>query len=214
MKKWIMIALAVALVLTLCVTPVFAIPATKTAVCAQNFQYIAGDDEWHIVSTGSEGEFYTEIKTGAPKDLIISVSAECLLATDVKIKGKGSVDTSISEALIEIKVEVEIDGVWTEALPGPVMFANRLVVLRGLLWDELEVMPVEGVILDEQWIELYQKSRTANTFNFYIENVGSGVHGVRVLARIEAYGNTDDPYSGVEALIGPRTLVVHEVNLK
>ena len=213
MKKLIVIGLVVVLVLTLGAGAVFAIPSTKTAVTSQTIDYVPGDSDWHVINIGQQ-EFATEIKTGAPKDLIISVSIESLLATDVKIKGKGTVDTSMSEALIEIKVEVEKDGVWTEAVPGPVMFANRLVVLRGLLWDELQVQPAENVTLPEQWIELYQKSRTANTFNFYIENLGSGVHGIRVLARIDAYGNTDDPYAGVEALIGPRTLVVHEVNLK
>ena len=63
-----------------------------------------------------------DIKTPNGKDLFISVSMECGLRTDTKVKGRSGV-TSRAMAEAGVAVRVLVDGV--EALPGDIMFCKR-----------------------------------------------------------------------------------------
>lgn len=98
-----------------------------------------------------------------------------------------------------------------EAEPGDVCFAYRKMVLKGLLWSPSQVDP-EGLLdLPEQYIEIYEETRTANAFNFILENVGSGVHDVKVQVMTDTLAGFEG--ASVAATIGHRTLVVEAVRM-
>ena len=183
------------------------VPSAKCAASVQGIDYIpnATVNQWEDVPG-----FYTIIKTSNKADLIISVTAECALATNVTIKGTGGKETSTSDAQLEIRVLVDGDEV-NPATPGNVTFARRLMVLKGLLYSGSQV---EGTDLPEQYISIYEKTKTANGFNFVMKNVLSGDHNVTVQARAkqEQTGNPKSPV-GITPVIGKRTLVVEAVRM-
>lgn len=207
------VAVAIALVLSLIVGMALAgsngqgVPSAKSSACAGSPDYTPATDQWFDVPG-----LYAILKTSEPADLIISVTAECALATDVRIKGTGKEETSTSIAQIKIKVLVWIDGQgWVEAAPGDVVFAYRLMMLKGLLWSPSQVDPEGLLALPEQYIEIYEETRTANAFNFILKNVGSGVHYIKV----QVMTDTLEGFEGasVAATLGHRTLVVESVRM-
>ena len=209
MRKSILIALAVALAVALGGGAVLAgndgqgVPSAKCSASWSGTDYTDEPDVWTDVPSLS-----TQIKTSEKADLIISVTAECALATDVKIKGKGTEDTSESLAQIKIQALVWKDGEWVTAEPGSVVFAYRKMILKGLLWAGSDL---GMAALPEQYIEIYEETRTANAFNFVLKNVGQGVHGVKV----QVMTDTKEGFDGanVSAVIGKRTLVVESVRM-
>jgi hypothetical protein len=211
MKKLVVIGLAVVLAVTLGAGLGLAgdnIPSAKTAM-------YSGDVEWASASSVTEVLDPVQIKTGEPKDLVISVSAECVLLTNSKLTGKTSEDSGAS-----IMVTVLVDG--EEADPGQVTFASRTVRIKGDLthpWagEDCDADPTTEVQEPcEHWIMLFMDTKTANTFNFIAQDVGSGVHNIEVVAQLDAYGvdDPDTPASDYAAMIGKATVVVEEVDLK
>jgi hypothetical protein len=201
-KKLIIIGLAAVLVLALGTTAIFAasdqIPSAKAAFFTDDVKvatYVAGDDG----DTGWVDILSTQIKTGDPKDLIIDVSAECALVTDVKLSGKTG-----SEGTARILVRVKVDN--NVAVPAEVTFANRILEIKG------DLSHPAGSLLPDHWIEIFLETCNANAFNFAIENVGSGVHDVVVQAKLQ----TDEKglQANAEAWIGYASVVVDEVQFK
>ncbi len=154
---------------------------------------------------------YTTIKTSNVSDLVISVSAECALVTDVKIKGTGQTESSTSMA--DIKVRVLVDdgaGNWTAADPAGdtgITFASRIMTLTGLLWSGGQLL----LDLPEQYIEIWEKTKSAHSFDYLFPNVGVGVHNVKV----QIMTDTQAGFEGADigATIGNATLVVEAVRL-
>lgn len=138
------------------------------------------------------------IKTSAPTDLIISVTAECALWTNITTIGNDQ-----SEAIATVKVWVEIDG---RALPvsaddsrepGKVVFCNRAFKMVTTDFDD-----------EDSKIELFLKTRSANSFNWVALNVGSGptLHTIEVKAQLDSEVTTTA--GEARAIVGKRTLVV------
>jgi hypothetical protein len=182
------------------------VPSAKTAASWWGIDY----------TPPSEGVWYADpklnatIKTSNPADLIISVTAETLLITDVKIKGTGIEEISTSSARITCKVKVLTDDGWEEAEPGPVVFNYRLMRLKGLLWSNASF--VNMTTLPEQYIEIYEETRSANAFNFVIKNVGSKpVHQIQVYWSVETLAGFEG--GAASAVVGKRTLVVEAVRM-
>jgi len=212
MRKSILVALAVVLVVALSAGIVLAgndgqgVPSAKCSASWSETEYDPEPDTWKNV-----GGLSTQIKTSEKADLIISVTAECALATDVKIKGTGKDEESTSVARIKIRARVWKDGEWVTAEPGSVVFAKRKMVLKGLLWAPADVDPEDLLKLPEQYIEIYEKTKTANGFNFVLKNVGQGVHDIQIQIKT----HTEEGFDGakVGAVIGKRTLVVESVRM-
>jgi hypothetical protein len=151
------------------------------------------------------------IKTSNVSDLIVSVNMECALVTDVKIKGTGQQESSTSLADIRVRVLVDNgDGVWTPVLPDNgdgITFASRKMTLTGLLWSGSQLL----LELPEQFIQIWEKTGSAHSFDFLVPNVGVGVHNVKV----QIMTDTQAGYEGADigATIGDATLVVEAVRL-
>lgn len=161
-----------------------------------------------------------QLKTPNQKDLFIGVSMECGLLTDTTVKSKlGVSDTSMADAAIEVRVL--IDG--NEALPGTVVFGRRTQTLtatfQGLIAGCMTVDPLTGgVIIDEACVEpeelqLILKTMNANTFNFIIQDLKSGMHQVEVQARINLAASAQAGAANAMGLIGKGSMVVEEVRL-
>ncbi len=151
------------------------------------------------------------IKASSVSDLVISVNAECALVTDVKIRGTGQTETSTSLADIRVRVLVDNDdGNWVVALPGGadgITFASRKMTLTGLLWSGAQLL----LDLPEQFIQIWEQTKSAHSFDFLLPNVGVGVHNVKV----QIMTDTKAGFEGADigATIGNATLVVEAVRL-
>jgi len=178
-----------------------------SAKCAAGWDSVDYDPVNHSVWKNVPGLTNTVIKTSNKADLIISVTAECALATDVKIKGTGKDETS--ESMAQIKIRALVDGD-EAAEPGDVTFAYRKMILKGLLYNESQVN-MTG--LPEQYIEIYEETRTANGFNFVMPNVLSGAHNVTVWAKAKQVQDNPKNTVAFMPVIGKRTLVVEAVRM-
>jgi hypothetical protein len=138
------------------------------------------------------------VKTSKPTDLILGVTAECSITTDVTTVGT---DTQGAEGLI--RLWITIDG---KAVPvstadndsGRVVFCNRLYERTTQL----------GSDDDEDSIRTFMRTRNANGFNWMALNVGSATHTIEVWAEL-----TTDATARASALavVGNRTLIVEPV---
>jgi hypothetical protein len=203
-KRLIAIGLAVVLMLALGATAIVAggdqIPSASAAF-ATNDAYLAT-----VNKAQSETDWFTiigtQVKTGEPKDLVVDVSAECSLVTGAKLGGDAG-----SEALAEIQFRVLVDG--EPCVPGAVTFANRLLRVTG---DLTHHYGGYALLIDDHWIEVYISTKAAHSFNFCIENVGSGVHDIEVQTKLK----TDEKglKGEASAVVGNVSVVVDEVMLK
>ncbi len=144
-----------------------------------------------------------QVKLSSPTDLILRVTAECALWTDISVTGDAD-----SESIASVKVWVEIDGVNVAVAPddtgadrGKVVFCNRAFRMVTSGFDE------------NQTIQTFLRTRSANGFNWIAEDAdanGEDVHDVVVKAQLES------KVTGVgeaRAGIGKRTLIVEPVKL-
>jgi len=162
------------------------------------------------------GQFYEDtglmsiIKTSEKADLILSLSAETCLGTNVKISGTGAEEISTSQAAVIARVEVYQNGILEAvAEPGEVTFGDRLIKLRGLLWTGSQV----GMdALPTQFIELYMKTRDAHCFNFVVKDLDSGVHQIKVFWKSTWSGVATD-LGDLTAMVGKRSMVVEAVRM-
>ncbi len=210
-KKLGAIVLAVALVVTLGVGVVFAndqIPSAKCAFVSTEVAYV--DTGWTTI-------LETQIKAAGNKDLIIDVSAETCLVTNVRLDGDAG-----SEATATILVRVMVDG--TQAAPGDVTFNNRVLKVEGDLTHHYGGNPL---LIDDHWIAIFMETKSANSFSFCIENVGKTDDGQptthTVLVQAMKVEDVDPPSkkggskteaAWAEAMLGWASVVVEEVDLK
>ena len=160
----------------------------------------------------------TSLRTSEQKDLIIGVSLETGLFTETLVKSKGgNPDTSWAEANVEVAVWVGN----RQAEPGNVTFDKRRQTLMAKLGGVLNCSDLngDGVIgfdectLTDEEIQLILDTKAAHAFNFALDNLGSGVHDVRVLARITTDNGADTGTSSATGLVGKGSVTVEEVRL-
>lgn len=153
------------------------------------------------------------LKTSSPTDLMLQVTAECALWTDVATTGNDS-----STAIARVEIWIEIDG---EVVPvssddtatggtgtpievgqaekGRVVFCNRAYQMTVANADDEDLM-----------IKMFNRTRNANAFNWLTLNVGSGQHEIKV------FGSLTSEYTAnafAKAAIGKRTLIVEPTKL-
>lgn len=147
--------------------------------------------------TGTQTLLTGTLKTSSPTDLMLHVSLECALWTNVKVSGNNS-----SSAFGQVKVWVEIDG---NPVPvaagdnGEVVFCEREFKLETTNFDDTDAT-----------IALFQRTRSANAFNWLALDLGSGVHTVEVKAALD---RLVDGNGLAAAAVGKRTLIVEPAKL-
>ena|SRR5439155_3635512 len=133
------------------------------------------------------------LRTSTPADLLIQVTGECALFTEVM--------SPDGHAKANMKFWVELDGMPVPVTSDPakggpddgkVIFCNR-----------------EFQVTSADLIDLFLKTRQSHAFNWGTLNVGNGIHTIEVKAEldVEAGGGT------AEAAVGKRTLIVEPAHL-
>jgi len=202
-------------------TLAIAVPAALGTSNAQpaNKAVAAGSKTLAIAPGQSVPLLSATFKTSKPEDLLINVSLECSILTDVVIKGGPNVSSETSSARGLVKVWLDLDGNIvpiqdTSAPPqdpaasgagddsDKVTFCDRLH--RRTVTDQED--PADGIDGSED----YQQTKEANAFNWVRLNAGSGDHTLTVFADLET---TADQNSQAEAVVGNRTLVIEPTKL-
>ena len=164
-------------------------PANKVSAIGSTIE-VAAPGETLTILAGS-------MKTSSPTDLILSVSLECSILTQVTTVGNDD-----QQAFGRVEVWVEIDGQpvgVTDGDDGRVVFCDRVHRQTTSLFDD-----------EDATIESYLETRTANAFNWVALNTGSGEHLIEVKAHFTEEA-TDEAIA--KAVVGKRTFVAEPTKL-
>lgn len=174
--------------------------ANKTSASGATIQKVSADV---VDSDLGLAVLTSSIKTSAPTDLLLQVTLECALWTEVistTIQDHADGIGPYSRAEAHVVVWVEVDGVAVKVASddpdGKVVFCDRV--------HEQEISDIDNST-GNFTIRQYLETRTANAFNWIVLNAGSGVHTIVVKVDIEA-ANTEGAFA--EGAVGKRTLVV------
>jgi hypothetical protein len=159
----------------------------------------------------------TTLKTSSQKDIVATVAIEAGLFTDTLVRSKGDTDTSSAEGSVKIKVLV--DG--NMAFPGEVTFAKRKQTLMAKLGGIETCVDSngDGVVnygectLTEEEIRLILESLEASSFVFALDDVGTGVHNIKVQACVNTATSYQAGSAAAKAWVGKGSLSVEEVRL-
>jgi hypothetical protein len=221
MKK--LSVLAVAVLLVLAASSVFAQPSSKAGVAVTSLTLIDATTETHSF----DPVLTTTIKTPNQKDLLIGVSLETALYTLTQVKSKhGQRDSSNATAGIDIKVVID-EGTPDEqmAKPGVVTFDERSQTLSAELGGVIESCTLsvdpdtgdgtldikEDCLVTDEMIELILQTMSAHHFNFIVANLTPGVHTVTVKAEINSSTDSTNGTADAWANIGQGTLSIEEI---
>jgi len=142
-------------------------------------------------------------RNSTPTDLIIQVTGECALWTDIAspestAAARAKVWVELDGVAVPVTGDSNGDGVFDDPDDGRVVFCNRAFRI---------FTPVS--VGDA--ISLFLNTRSANAFNWGALNVGNGIHTLVVKAQL------DTSVIGVgtfaQAAVGKRTLVVQPAKL-
>ena len=188
------------------VVALFTSAALAQNVASNKAAFSSADNELQILASGNFPSLALtgQMKTSSVGDLMIGVSMECALWTTTRTK---TTDVAVSTSRAAVNVTVEVDGV--PATPGQVVYCDREIQVK-LTRDcgaDLICDSTDTIILD-----LFEKTKNAQHFNFLAPNRGSGVHTIVVKANGIISEDPDATLGDTKALIGKRTLVVEEFN--
>lgn len=187
-------------------------PANKVA---------AAGSETIISGPGEEVTILSErVRVSSGSDLILALTAECDILTELTTGGNGQTDSA--GAMGSIEAWIEIDGTRVKVSsddstnPGEVVLCNR--AHNKSIKDAESNTPMDGT--DEETDET--QTRQANAFNWLALDTGFlyddkvTVNGNNILDIVVKARLTETVTNGraeVEALIGHRTLIVEPTNV-
>jgi len=210
---------SISMVALLAIITVFGVASGQTSQPSSKVTAKVGD----IAILDSEGMEWTTIlsnnlKTANQKDLFVDVSLECGLYTDTLVKSAGTKDTAKAEAGVYVRVLVDD----AEMYPGEVVFCRRtqtLTALFGGIMESCTDLNGDGTITYDECIwtpeelELVLDTMNANSFNFILDDLTSGVHTVAVQARISTVAEAGAGVADAKATIGKGSVTVESVRL-
>ncbi len=171
---------------------------------------------WQTIMSGS-------MKTSEQKDMLMTASLEVGLYTRTLVRSKlGTPDTSMASAGVEVRMVVD-EGTPNQriAYPGDVIFGRRTQELtatfQGLIDGCLTVDPTTGaVIINEtcvkpEELQLILDTMNANSFVFGLDDLGSGVHTMKVQARMVMNTTVQTGDAEARCAIGKGSRAVEEV---
>jgi len=188
-------------------------PSSKVTAAVSTItilQPAEGKTDWTTILSNN-------LKTPNQKDLFVDVSLECGLYTDTLVKSAGTKDTAKAEA--GVYVQVLVDDV--PMYPGEVVFCRRTQTLTALFGGILNctdtngdgVITVDECTLTPEELELVLDTMNANSFNFVLDDLGSGVHTVAVQARISTQAEAGAGVANAKATIGKGSVTVESVRM-
>lgn len=167
-------------------------PADKMTVSGSALEVTGPDTSVEVLSA--------HLRTSAPEDLVLSLSAECDILTQIHNMGNQA-DTEHSFAQIEMWVTIDGTVVPVSADdgsdPGKVVFCNRTHDATSQFASQ------------DAFYQSFLETRTANAFQWVALNVGNGVHFIQVFADLsQEVSGQNVNMDQAQAVIGKRTLVV------
>ena len=166
-------------------------PANKVAAAGSAAKVIAPAEDVVLLQE--------KLKTSSPTDLILGVTAECVITTELTTVGNDS-----QEAEGTVRIWVEVDGVPVPvsaddpaADRGKVTFCNQLEQRETTMFDD-----------EEATIRTLNQSGAANAFQWLRLNMGSGIHTITVKGSLTT---TATQGSSALAAVGKRTLIIEPV---
>ena len=180
---------------------VLIFPDAHAANVASQKAYF-GSDYMGIVSPYGDFVLSGEVKTSNVGDLLIGFSMECALWTTTSNDAKKGNGKTTSKSRAAVNVTVYVDG--EEAKPGQVVYCDRLQEVHLEFDAGTETIPEDSD--DSIILDIFQKTKNANHFNFYYENPGSEVHTVQIWvdAFVEVDGEPDIVKDNTRAAVGKR----------
>jgi hypothetical protein len=179
-------------------------PADKVAVRGSETEFIGPGENISILSE--------RMKVSSPSDLMLAVSLECSILTELVTSDEGGGSAS---AQGQVKIWVEVDGKHVPISPddedqGRVVFCDR--AYERTVTDNED--PADGTDTEEDFID----TRTANGFNWLAINTGTVyddlANGQNILDIVVRATLTTEATNGTaEAIIGNRTLIVEPTHL-
>ncbi len=190
---YVLLAAALAFTLTSNAAEANHEPANKVSAAGSETEVVRATPGSNVVTLLAE-----RVKTSKPTDLILGVTAECSITTDVTTVG-----TDDQTAVGDVKVWVEIDGrpvpvSQADTDAGRVVFCNRTYQRETSLGSDDE----------EDSIRTFMETREANGFNWMALNVGSATHLIEVKAQLTT---AETAKADAIAVVGNRTLIVEPV---
>jgi hypothetical protein len=165
------------------------------------------------------------MKTSQQKDMLMTASMEVGLYTRTLVRSKlGTPDTSSASAGVEVRMVVDA-GTPNEriAYPGAVIFGRRTQELtatfQGLIDGCLTVDPATGgVIIDPtcvrpEELQLVLDTMNANSFVFGLDDLGAGVHSMKLQARMVMNNTVQLGEAEARCTMGKGSMAVEEVRL-
>ena len=139
-----------------------------------------------------------KMRTSTPEDLVLQVTAECSILTELTTNGNDTQD-----AFGQVRVWVEVDGKPVGVVPGqPGSSDDGKVVFCNRAYHR----DTSGFVADNNaTIHDYIRTREANGFNWATVSVGNGIHTIEVKGELT---QTSTNKGVAEAVVGNRTLVV------
>ena len=177
--------------------------ANKAAAAGSDFVYLGTAAS----PLGPTTILDTWIKTGGPQDVVLSVSLECSLITDVfstTIDDHPEGYTAIGRAEAHVVVWALLDGqpvsLDSSGTDGSITFCDRV--------HQQEIRDIDEST-GNFTIRQLQETMSANAFNWIALDLGSGTHHIQIVATVEA-ANTEGSFA--QGAIAKRTLVVEPVD--
>jgi hypothetical protein len=164
-----------------------------------------------------------DIKMANNHDLLMNAGFEVGLYTQTTVSSKLMVsDTSTATA--SVKIRALVDGV--EASPGEVVYGKRTqtltATLEGAIASCLGIVTNSAgglqIVLDTncvlpEVIGLIQDTVSANSFSFASPNLSSGFHNIKIQAKLDFQGSSQNGTFSAAALLGKGTLIAESVRL-
>jgi hypothetical protein len=180
------------------------IPANKVAASGSTTELIGANNSAVVLSE--------TVKINNPTDLIIGVSLECAILTEVTNSANGEIERAFGEVKIAVKINGRTVPVSDDdSDQGNVVFCNRA---QEQQWTDTATGPNAGDDSEDQ-LRQYLDTRQANAFNWLALNVGTeyggtedNVHKIEVVATW-----TTEATAGAlaQAAVGNRTLILEPV---
>ena len=229
MKKVITILLALLVVVMLTTTGVFAqdnsnasakATAQIKALEVMSVAWVPQDPNGEIIKeiidvVPAEAVLEQTIKTANKKDLFIDVSLQSAVFTGTTVKSKKMErDTSAAAAAVLLRVTIDKGEAGERvAFPGIIVYNARLQVLTAVLQGVIpEDWPIGEITIPEE-IGLFIGTLSANSFNFIVDDLSSGMHTVTVDAWAISWAMTQEGCAQAAAVIGLGSMTVEEVRM-
>ena len=146
------------------------------------------------------------VKTSSPTDLLLSVTAESSILTDLITTGN---QTSTADGALSVYITIDGQVVHPSAgTNGPGHQTNGDTA-EIVFANQAYSRTTTGFTTDPQaTIDDYIRTKHANAFNWAVLNVGAGIHKIEVFA---TYRETESGNGRAEGVIGNRSLVVQPI---